>query len=155
MDSAFGEFLKEVTWGEFLVAEMLELGLLVSDELQVKRTDFKDELNSFGPKSEECGIIISASEPPVLVRIVSASRLEESHWGKLHGRKLDLASGLLELEISTNERMVPALLLLVPNGDLDLTCILFSEDRFRKCELHIDWLLNSSGTCWVRERNVL
>jgi hypothetical protein len=120
--------LKEVTWGEFLVAEMLELGLFVSYELQVKRTDFKDELNSFGPESEECGVIISASEPPVLVRIVSASRLKESHWSKLHGRELDLTSGLLELKITTNERMVPALLLLVPNGDLDLTCILFSED---------------------------
>ena len=81
----------------------MKLFFVIFDELQVKGSDFKLQLKSLGVKSEYRNVVINASEIPVLVWVVGASRLEKSHRGKLHGRELDLASGLLKLEITTDE----------------------------------------------------
>ena len=64
-----------------------------------------------------------------------------------------MAGCFLELEVSSNERVVPAVLLVIPNSDFDLRLVVRCVNVFWESENHIARLLGHES-CWIWERDV-
>ena len=137
-DSALGKLLEQIAGCEaILVGEVSERFLLAVDQFELQRRDLKHQLETLSLQVKKRNIVCNASEFPALVWVVSAAGLKHGHWGKLQRGELNLPFREVERCHFTSMLVTPLLLILIPDGYFDFSCVITHIDRIWKLKLDL------------------